>query len=256
MLYDMICPWDYGNTKDHGMRFSDMSAGSRVHGIMVSDNIRVANCSRATLLFNFTVNILQDTLRVEGSGPRDGFPGILTYEGNIQVRDNQILVVKNQYCEANDKFLEVRGGGMIPGHVTIGAGAPYRTTWDYQDALTDLSKRDILTIDNYNGRIYRGGETCYNKNRNGSCAIRHTGTNPVDLISVAEKVRVDTSPNRDWEWQVGASCRRILIGRQANIDWVNSNLPNLIPAGRLDSAAAAWDDLRRLGQLDLEWNHP
>jgi Pectate lyase superfamily protein len=260
MLYDMVYLWDYGNTKDHGIRFRDMAAGSRAHGIMVSGNVRVANCSRATLLFNYTGNTLQDTLRVEGrvegTSARDGFLGILTYEGSIEVRDNQNLVVENQYCEATDRVLTISGGGTTPGQVTIGAGAPFWTNWSYYDTLTDQARRDILVIDNYHGRIYRGGETCYNKNRNGSAIIRHTGTNPLDLISVAEKVRVDTSPNRDWEWQVGDQCRRILIGRQVNIDWVNTNLPNVIPSGGLESVAAAWDDLRQLGQLDLDWNFP
>jgi hypothetical protein len=227
-----------------------------VHGIMVSGNVRVANCSRATLLFNFTGNTLQDTLRVEGTSPRNGFLGILTYEGSIEVRDNQNLVVENQYCEATDQVLTVHGTSTIPGHVTIGAGAPYWTNWGYRDDAIAANRRDILIVDNYRGRIYRGGETCYNKNRAGSCTIRQSGAAPVDLISVAEKVRVDTSPNRDWDWQVGPNCRRILIGRQVNIDWVNTNLPNVVPAGGLDSVAAAWDDLRQLGQLDMEWNYP
>ena len=256
MVYDMLYLWDYANSKDHGIRFKNMAAGSKAHAIWISGNVRVDNCSRACLLFNFTGNTLQDTLRVEGTSQRDGFLGVLTYEGNIQVRDNQNLVVENQYCEANDRFLEIWGGGTTPGYVTIGAGAPFWTTWGYSDRLKAVSKRDICTVDNYNGRIYRGGETCYNKNPSGACTFRQTGTNPVDIIHVAEKVRVDNSSNRDWDWQVGPSCRRILVGRQVNVDWVNSNIPNVIPEGGLNSVAAAWDDLRLLGRYDLDWNYP
>jgi regulation of enolase protein 1 (concanavalin A-like superfamily) len=259
--YEQIWTWDYADLGLRGFLFDNMAAGSRAHIEFLSGYPVIRNCSRAKLLFNYAGSTTQKSIRVEGTSQRDGFLGALTMEGSLEVRDNQNIVVESFYCEATDKFLQAWGSGSIPGYITIGTDGPYWTNWSRwhganNPPLTDLARRDMMTVNNYNGRIYKGNSITESHNPLGAATVRHTGTNPLDIIFLGDEIRVGTDPVQDWDWQLGASCRKIFVGRKINVNFTNSNLPNEIPAGGLASIAAAWDDLRLLGQYDLDWNYP
>ena len=258
--YEMLWIWDESDQGLRGLTFDNMAASSKAHVINVMGAVKVRNSSRAQILCNYAGSTSQRPFKVEGTSKRDGFLGVLTLEGAIEVRDNQNLVVENCYFEAYDKFIQMWGSGSTPGYVTIGGDAPYWTPWSY-NRTDDAARRDTIVIDNYNGRLYRGGAYTEQLNPAGASTVRHTGSNPLDIMFVTNQIGVRGTMNADWDWQLGEGARKISVGNttlreNSGFFWKSWNIDNAIPPKGLNSIAAAWDDLRLLGQVDLAWNYP
>ncbi|MHB9130020.1 MAG: glycosyl hydrolase family 28-related protein [Armatimonadota bacterium] len=251
MTYDRVSTIDYSGKNLVGLRFESMAAGSTVHLRHAANaDLFFRNCAGATIL----VNTVCANVNVEGTTPGDGFLGVLTAQSILNVKDNQNLVVESQYWEGQHYFLRVSGlPGAKPGHVTIGGGAPHWVDWTFARPNSDPR---MMLIDNYCGRIYWGHTAPANGNPKGPAIIKHTGTNPLDLMSVAYLNGVEGNAFTDFDFQLGLTARHIAVGRRFERGVVSYNLPDQLPTDGLQCIAKAHDDLRQLGKLDLDWNYP
>ncbi len=260
---------------NRGLECVGLPASAAVHLVDFNGSAHFTDCSRATILQDFGGG---GVLQVDGAHyDKSGFLGVLM-KGNagnpcdILVRDNQDLVVANVYTESTDHLLHVSGDGAYPGqpgHVTVQG---YCNTFDPA----------FMTADNYEGRVTAMGMLCFNSSGPSASQVHsvlQTGARPVDLLllnSILWSAGLTT--------QVDPGASLVVLQNLVAADSVNSmthNVPNLMPG--LDAAtvaellndgpsppaaavqdgnmalldvAAALDDYRLLGAVDLAINHP
>jgi len=188
---------------------------------------------------------------------------------DIIIRDNQDFVGTNMYTESTTSFLSVSGDGAYPGqpgHVSV-QGTECRTF-----------SPQAITINDYEGRVTATGMQFDSMtDRDPTHTITQTGTRPTDLVLLGNMF-----------WSSGPTLTEDSGGQLsilANIVADNTygkiclNVPNQLPglsaasvttllqggmtaaavssqAGPLADAAAALDDFRLLGEVDLAINHP
>ncbi len=231
-----------------GLELRELPTGATVRiGFMVG-GLRVVDSGQATIL----VAVKLGRVVVEGAHlPKTGFTGLLYHndvhrEFALTVKDNQDLVVGDYYCEQNPRYLLCEGGDRKePGHVTIGASKMSCTT-----------PEEIVVIRDYEGRVCltTGGVSGEGKESSGKgVAFVQTGNRPVDLIVIATAfLHGDLDP----VFKLDKSCRYIGIENAFFTNKLAKSYPDEIPAGGLESATAALDDFRRLGQVNRNLNYP
>ena len=242
------------------------------------------NCSRAVILGDFVLG----AVIVDGAAfEKSGFLGMLAHDAclntcDIIVRDNQDFVGTNFYTEQTATALRVSGDGAIPGlpgHVSI------------QGSFTRTYEAAPITIDNYEGRVaYTGASLQGSVNPR----VQQTGIRPVDVVLLgnASIGKIDfvndagarltlvqnfefTDPlyvalNRIPSGSGSAASAALLMGSSAANQFAGS-LAGPVLAGPLQlsgaaysqivqpqiaPAAAALDDFRLLGAVDLALNYP
>jgi len=238
IVYDAVYTQNY--TEDPGFEFVDLPLGTRVHLFEVSGCMRFNNCSRAHILANVRYANGAWTL-VEGADEteRDGFLGMTqSLHSNVPytlyVLDNQNFVATDFYCENSDRQFYLEGAADLPpGYVSI-SGVK---TWS--------SEPDFVTITNYMGRFFHGGSTIrYNS------TVTQTGANPVDIMFMGEMYR-DGEPAFD----VNTNAAEIVLVENILFSPTNGLLC-IENVGDPEYVADALDDFRRLGAMDLQFNHP
>lgn len=218
-----------------GLEFVDLPHNAVVRGAFVQGNLRLKNCSRATILFN---NSYGGSITIEGSEKkRDGFLGFMTRlatitEYTLKIKNNHSVVMSDFYNEQSDSHIILEGGASDPlGTVTIQGGKTHLRT-----------QNPVVEIENYSGRVVLGPNQFYVAPV--PAVIAQRGDRPVDLILLGN-IFYKTEP----EFRLSENGRLALIGNEG---WENTAK---ITDTVLASAASGLDDLRRLGEIDYELNH-
>jgi hypothetical protein len=239
-------PSVYPPTK--GLELMELPSGTTVRIGFLSGGMRVVDSGQATVLGAIKLGLTV----IEGSKlPKTGFMGLLYHndvhrEFALTVKDNQDLVVGDFYCEQNPRFLVCEGGERRePGHVTIGASK-----------ISCTVPEEMAVVRNYEGRICltTGGASGEGKELSGKgIGFIQSGTRPVDLIVIATAF---IHGEQDPVFKLEKACRYIGIENAFFTSKLAKSYPDVIPAGGLESAAAALDDFRRLGRVNRDLNYP
>lgn len=215
----------------------DLPKGAVVHALHVQGNLRFADSARARVLIGTSY---EGTVTVEGKKrERDGFLGFMTRLCTLsalalRVRDNHSIVMSDFYSENADHHTSLQGAADDPdGRATV------------MGAKMHLEKNDhgLIDIQGYGGQALFGPNQFYTQPR--PAVITHAGTRPLDLIFLANYF-YSTSPD-------------LRLAPAATPAFVANEGPGAddrVPPGTLQKVARALDDLRELGRLDLELNHP
>jgi hypothetical protein len=225
----------------HGIHFIDLPKGSVIDVPHVQGNLHITNCARATMLFRTSY---EGTVTIDGAAtPRDGFLGFLTRltttaNPTLRICDNQSVVMSDFYGEQIDKHVVFEGKpGQPEGAATL--QGPKIHTW---------TQEPVLTIDNYAGRIYYGQSQFYTDPKEPRFLSR--GTQPLRLI-LAGHFWYGTRPR----FELGPSVKLTLLGNWGGSpsDGSTAEIADQgIDHMAMAAMAAAFDDLRQLGELDLK----
>jgi len=214
----------------HGIHFDRLPAGSVIDAGYVQGNLRITDCPHATLLFR---TAYEGTVTLEGapSAP-DGFAGFLTRLATetkpaLRVLDNNSVVMSDFYVEEGDQVAVIKGAaGQPPGRVTIQGPKMHLHT-----------QEPVFDIADYSGQVYYGQTQMYCDPQ--ETVFRLSGARPVRLILAG-----DFWYNNRPVFKAEPSAQVVLAG--------NSGAPDsTLGPPELAAIAAALDDLRRLGALDL-----
>ncbi len=225
-----------------GLELAELPSGATVLGRLFSGSVTVSNCSAATVLFD----VLWDgVFRVAGpTAPKTGFLGLLTHSsGNnlydLIVHDNQDVVIGDFYVDSTIHHAWLGGDGVASnGRVTI-AGSKVNTL-----------PNQTMTINNYQGRLsYFTAGFWYQT----PTIVSQSGAQPFSLLFVGNAF-YETPPL----FNFGALGQPILIQNLVNVTGAalaTSVVLDAVPSGGAQVAAAALDDFRQLGQVDLLLNY-
>jgi len=247
MVYDQV-EQENGHSTDErrGLECVDLPEGAVVHAIHYDQAVRLTNCSRARILFN-TIEAYNARVVVEGTAQgRSGFLGIryllgLLNDYTLHVKDNQSIVISDFYCEQCERHVLLEGEtGEPAGRVTI------------QGAKTTTTKKPVISIRNYKGLLSYGPNQFYCFKDFGTPVISHEGDRPLSLIFMGNVSYVGQPP----VFKLGKGATLALIENDDLSGPGKMWEENVIPPGSLQEAAYALDQLRELGQVDLELNHP
>ncbi len=219
----------------------------------VQGNLRLIDSAAATILARTT---FEGSVVVEGTlQRRDGFLGFLTRLSTITrhglyVRDNHSIVMSDYYIEQADNGFVCEGSAAAaPGRITLqGAKLQFNVPKDKPTEGT------AMTIDNYHGQIYFGPGQFYVEPS--AVRIANVGKTQPELFilsSLFYQTKLDVRGN---------PLRLRLVGNQGVGDVTADGQAEYLPSADLEAPAAlqnlsqAFDDLRRLGEVDLRLNYP
>jgi hypothetical protein len=236
--YDRV--WVFGmygkRASVRGLHCRDLPSGTIVVADHFNGNISLKNCSRANLLFNTS---FEGAIVVDGKQlPRDGFLGFMTRLATInacglQVKDSQNIVMSDYYVESADRLMEFHGGaGDTPGRITIGMPKSH------------CSQNPAVRLENYHGCVAIGPSMFYPGGIN-PAVIAQQGENQSDFLLMACQAYGVTP-----KIQFSPTGRAILVENTGK-----GMAKNELPAGSLQQIAETLDDLRRLGNIDIELNY-
>lgn len=211
----------------------------------VQGNIRVVDSAQATILLN---NTYEGALVIEGKDKRrTGFLGALSRLGTsctyaLYIKNNHSFVASDFFVEQADNGFSFGGSyADPPGRITIQGPKLH--------LKSSTSGNLAFDINDYSGQIFVGPQQYYVEPE--TMLLRHKGHRPLDLVLFAScfyktKLKV----------QKDDSSRLQMIGNTAVGGELLSTLAkDELSSGVLQSLAAALDDLRLLGELDLRLNH-
>lgn len=239
--------WVYGcyekQAETKGLLLSGLGSGNVVVLNNVQGNLRVMNSARATILgsTSFEGGVVVDD---STSSVRDGFLGFMTRLSTlnlcpITVRNNNSLVMSDYYTEQGDGGPCISGvAGNPSGRITIcGPKTQYKQS----------STANFMSIDNYQGSIYYGSNQFYVYPS--TMSVVHTGTRALDFVLMGS-----TFYNANFSFTTSGSAVFYAIG---NIKCGSGVAPaDNYTVQTLANASSAFDDLQRLGDLDLALNFP
>ncbi len=230
---------------NRGLECVGLPGSATVHLLHFDGSMHFTNCSRATILQDFGGD---GVLQVDGAQyEKSGFLGFLMRANggnpcdNI-IRDNQDLVGANMYTESTTSFLSVSGDGAYPGqpgHVTI------------QGAECEINSSQALTINDYEGRVTLTGMQ-FNHAYHAGHIIAQIGARPVDIMLLGNMFLVD-GPTLNVAPSAALTVMQNVVLHDSNNDTTHV-VPNRLTG--YSDAAAALDDFRLLGAVDLAINHP
>ncbi|MHB8901432.1 MAG: glycosyl hydrolase family 28-related protein, partial [Thermoguttaceae bacterium] len=219
----------------------------------VQGNLRIVDSAAATILARTSY---EGSVIVEGASPRrDGFLGFLARLSTITrhglyVRDNHSIVMSDYYIEQADNGLVFEGAAEnAPGRVVLqGAKLQFNVPKDKPEEGT------AMTLGGYRGEIFFGPGQFYIEPA--QVRIRNVGATEPELLilsSLFYQTRLDLG---------GGPLKLRLLGNE-DVGQVTAEgqasyraSSDLEPQAALASLPRALDELRRLGELDLQLNHP
>jgi hypothetical protein len=169
-----------------GLVFDHLPAGSKVYLPHVDTPITGHDSGAARILSKY---LAIGEIHVSGTVSDTGFLGVQVLEGgqqdpkgrNIDVDDNQSLVIGDYYSEQCGNDLRIaRGNGTGAGHVAIQGFLTASGNNNGSGAATTT-----VEMDNYQGRLFYGSAMMADYNGSLPVQITQTGTNPLDLVLVA-----------------------------------------------------------------------
>jgi len=247
ILYDGV----YGprHTGQLGWEFENLPYGAKVHLLEVGGSLDIKNSSRATILVN-AFDASKCHVVVEGNEPnRDGFLGITAGYSDeepyqLHVKDNQSIVWANWYQESAYRHIKLEGDANLPaGHVSVAGMKTF--SWE----------QDFITIDNYKGNFFHSGSAigwnppggyAYNQ----PVEVNQTGTNPVNMMFVGEMFYY-----KDPIFVYDANAATLILVENIVLD-SNDAKHCVGNVGDPNKVRDAFDDFRKLGEVDLLFNHP
>jgi len=246
-------------------QFRGLSGHDRVYLRMLGGVVDFDNCQRATILAEQIhpsrhpqSKRFDTTLRVRGKDqtlPKDGLLGIMTMYNaqnpyDIKVEDSQSLVISDYYTEQTWRVLLLKGEpGDTPGRVTVLA---HKFHGEHHD--------DLVHVRNYRGSFFlgasplpqvpiadpeeakkaKGGTMAGVKVKDAPFVFSHQGANPIDVMLVG------------CSYRTGKPVIKTEAG--AMVLMANDNLGHTeVSDEAKGKISAALDDLRRLGELDMEF---
>ncbi len=261
MLYDHV--YVYGMYQKQpfkqGLRFVDMKKQDTVLMRHVNGNLRFIDAAQATFLVNESY---EGVVVVEGtSRTRDGFLGVLTRlttasDPALIVKNNHSIVMSDFYVEQADSFIHLEGGAEPQtGRITI------------QGAKIDLlpAKKDnvLIEIDNYQGEFTLGHDQFYPTVP--VAKIYGKGDRPLDIVFAGNffykskpDVKLGSATKLTWVGNRGVIevVEKDKDGKESRKDAPLKEVDDTPGTNPVPQLIRAFDDLRRLGELDLQLNHP
>ncbi len=252
-------------------QFRGLSRNDRVYVRMLSGVFDFDNCQRATILAELLhpsrhpqSKRFDTTLRVRGADrtiPKDGFLGLMTmFNSNnpfdVTVQDSQDLVISDYYTEQTARVLLLKGNpGDTPGRVTMLAHK-------FHSFVVD----NMVNVRNYRGTLMIGasflpqppvkdkgkatgatmtGEKVADK----PLVFVQEGNNPIDILLVGCNYPTGEPVIKKGSGATFIMANDTVAGRPG--PW-HTELTDAEKA----KIAGALDHLRRLGQMDLEFQLP
>jgi len=212
----------------------------------VQGNLRIIDSARATILGNTT---FEGSVVVEGKDKRrTGLLGFMTRLSTIvthglYLRDNHSIVMSDFYVEQSENGFVFEGSNDDPpGRATIqGAKVHFTVPKDAPE------KGAAMTINNYGGQIFLGHHQFYVEPE--AVRINHVGSQPLDLFIIGScfyRTYVDVTKDDALKvYLLGNET----VGKQERI------AEDTMDTKQLEQIAPAFDDLRRLGEVDLKLNY-
>ncbi|HZK80968.1 MAG TPA: glycosyl hydrolase family 28-related protein [Humisphaera sp.] len=245
--YDRVWVWGMYQNKplERGLRLVGLGKHDRVYFHEVNGNLHFTDSAAATVYLGLSY---EGTLLAQGKSPaRDGFLGGSVRLGTVTdpalwVMDNQSIVMSDFYVESSLHVIRLSGDGMLPpGRVTL------------QGAKFEISKPENngTEIENYRGELVLGPYQFYVGNplhhfvQHGEAPFALTllgglfyNSKPEFRLSPSTKLAV-------------VGCDSVVLNKADAIDGVpgvaDTSMPDAQPG-----IIRALDDLRRLGDVDLE----
>lgn len=275
-FYDGVYTSDAGSQLWYspGLGVRNLRAGDVLHAVHVDGNMDVADSADGTVLLGF---FIQGSLNVSGaaaagSQSRDYPPlGALTAVGltdhDLNVLDDQSVVVTDFYCEQiKTGHLYLSGSGSRGGDGSSvrevgGASGGGRVT--VSGVKAGLYESDFMTVENYHGSVVYMQAFFMTESRPYP-VITQRGSAECDITVLANAFWGNNSAALQWRLASGATGHTAAVGNLL-ADYGSATeptgqvlrYPDTPPtAAATASVAAALDDLRRLGRLDLLLNHP
>ncbi|HEY5913653.1 MAG TPA: glycosyl hydrolase family 28-related protein [Verrucomicrobiae bacterium] len=237
-----------------GFLFTGLGENDVVIMPHVQGNLRFVNCGRATVLANCSY---EGSVVVEGKEKaRDGLLGFQTRLATIvthglYLRNNHSIVMSDFYVEqADNGYLFEGAADDPPGRATL-TGAKFHSF-----TSSDPAKNTLLDIRNYRGQISIGPYQFYQEPKR--MRMKQQGAEPVELFVWASSW-YGAKPDP----QLGPTARLWAVGNEfygtapaGDLEMEGSFLQEAPTDSSLTKLSRALDDLRRLGEIDLRFNHP
>ncbi len=260
MFYDHV--YVYGMYEKQplkqGLRFVNLGKNDVVLMQHVNGNLRFIDSAQATILVNESY---EGVVVLEGKNKkRDGFLGFLTRlttasDPALIVKDNHSIVMSDFYVEQADSYIRLEGGAEPqPGRITI-QGAKI-------DFLPGKQDNVLIDIDNYQGEFTLGHNQFYLTVP--VAKIYGKGDRPLDIV-LAGNFFFESKP----DIKLGPKTKLTYLGNQGITKFAEEGKTVGFPkdvwmkevedtpgANAMPQLIRSFDDLRRLGELDLRLNHP
>jgi hypothetical protein len=237
-----------------GLHFGGLGDKAVVAAPHVQGNLRFIDSARAAFLLGCSY---EGSVVVEGKDRRRG--GLLGFQTRLStitthglyLRDNHSIVMSDFYVEqANDGFVLAGSDGDPPGRATIqGAKVDFTHGGKERDGT-------VLDIRGYGGEVFFGPNQFYASLPR--VPIVHRGGNKLDVFlwgNCFYKTHLEVSKGPAMSVHLAGNEGIAVEGKDRILSHENRAKDNLSGEG-LRRLSAALDDLRRLGALDLEINHP
>lgn len=231
-----------------GLWFENLGTGDTVVMPHVQGNLHFVDCGRATVLAKCSY---EGSVVVEGKAAgRTGLLGfqtrlatIVTY--GLYLRDSHNIVMSDFYVEQSASGYRFEGAPTDPpGRATI-QGAKV----EFTVPKGDPAGNSTFDIRNYHGQIVFGPDQFYVEPK--VQHIRQQGAAEVALTLLG-CAWYDSKP----DVQLGPAARLFSIGNEAyGMQKVQYDAADVMTDRALAAMAPALDDLRRLGEADLQLNH-
>ena len=237
-----------------GLHFRGLGAGALVVADGVQGNLRFIDSARATFLLGSSY---EGSVVVEGKDRRRG--GLLGFQTRLStiathglyVMDNHSIVMSDFYVEqADDGYVLAGSPDDPPGRVTI------------QGAKVDFThggkRREgkVLEIKGYGGEVFFGPNQFYASLPR--VPVTHQGRSKLDLFlwgNCFYKTHLEVAKGPAMRLHLVGNEGVAVEGRDTVLSHENRAADNMAPKDMV-RLAAALDDLRRLGALDLKIKHP
>lgn len=251
IAYDSVWVWGMyqRNALEHGLHLRNLGENDRVNFRQFNGNLRIADSAMATVFLGLTY---EGSIVVEGKSPaRKGFIGgcvrlATQSDPAAWIKDNQSLVLSDYYAEQSIHLLRLSGDAALPpGRVTL-QGAKF--------ALM-IPENNAVEVDNYHGELALGPYQFYADNPVHHFVQRGTASFALSLVG-------PTFYNSKPEFKLAPTSQLNVTGLYSvglNSDDTVSPTTGLNDTPQdeaIPGAVRALDDLRRLGAVDLEMNHP
>lgn len=245
MTYDGVWAWGAHQREPfkRGFHFRGLGENDEVLIRFAQGNMHFTDSARATIL----VNIKQYApVVIEGKGEeRDGFLGFMSYLATgvpycLYVRDNQSVVLSDFYHESSRGMFNVTGSnGLPPGRITWTGGRSH---------LNPASMFEVgMRIDNYRGEVFLGGQDISGPRP--VATLRQEGESPVTVFFFGNTFYGVTL---DAEGEEGLTVSMLANEPVGDMDY---DPKDNVTEEEKRALSRAFDDLRRLGQIDLKMNH-
>ncbi|HYG77337.1 MAG TPA: glycosyl hydrolase family 28-related protein, partial [Planctomycetota bacterium] len=224
-----------------GLQLKNLGEGDVVNINEIEGNVRCIDSARATILLRLSY---EGSIVVEGAKPeRGGFIGgcvrlSTSADPGLWLKDNQSIVMSDCYTESGTQFIRMEGNAALPpGRVTI------------QGAKFEIANKENNAVDvsNYHGELFVGPYNYYVGNP--LHRFVHRGDAPF-LLTVWGGSFYNSKP----EFKLGNTARLIVAGCRSPGDTVESSVKDVGTAQALPALARAFDDMRRLGEVEMKLN--